>query len=185
MNTRKTLLIALFTGLIIVGTFIRIPLPPVPISLQTFFVILSGLLGGMTFGVLSTFLYLLLGLIGLPVFTSGGGLSALIGPTGGYLIGMLFSAAIAGFFSDRVKTEDNKVKHIIFCAIGGLLATLFTYLFGVIWLKASLNMDWAKAISVGVYPFIIGGIIKLSVALIITYRFKERFDTLIKKEIEE
>ncbi|MBK5200033.1 MAG: biotin transporter BioY [Spirochaetaceae bacterium] len=185
MNTRKTLLIALFTGLIIVGTFLKIPLPPVPITLQTFFVILAGLLGGMTFGFLSTLLYLLLGLIGLPVFTSGGGLSALIGPTSGYLISMLFASAIAGFLSDRVKQEDNRVKHIVFCAIGGLIATLFIYGCGVTWLKISLSMDWTTALKVGVYPFIIGGIIKLSVALIITYSFKERFDTLIKKEIEE
>lgn len=184
MNTRKTLLIALFTGLIIVGTFIKIPLPPVPITLQSFFVILAGLLGGMSFGFIATFLYILLGLIGLPVFTSGGGLAALIGPTGGYLFSMVIASAIAGFFSERVKSEDDKIKHIIFCAIGGLLASLFIFTFGVTWLKFSLNMDWNKALNVGVYPFIIGDIIKLVVTLIITYNFKVRFDLLINKEVD-
>jgi biotin transport system substrate-specific component len=185
MNTRKTLLIALFTGLIIVGTFLKIPLPPVPITLQTFFVILAGLLGGMSFGFMATLLYLLLGLIGLPVFTSGGGLSALIGPTSGYLISMLFASAIAGFFSDRAKAEDNRIKHLILCAIGGFLALVFIYSCGVSWLKISLSLDWSKALSIGLYPFIVGAIVKLGVALIITYNFKERFDTLIQKELED
>ena len=185
MNTRKTLLIALFTGLIIVGTFIKVPLPPVPISLQTFFVILAALLGGLQVGVFSTVIYLLLGMIGLPVFTTGGGIAALIGPTGGFLIGMLAAAIIAGIFSDRVKAEDSKKKHIIYCLIGGIIATLVIYAIGVPWLKISLNMSWNKAIAAGMYPFLIGDTIKLVIALIITYSFKERFDLLIAKEIDE
>jgi len=185
MNTRKTLLIALFTGLIIVGTFIKVPLPPVPISLQTFFVILAALIGGLQIGMFSIVIYLLLGIIGLPVFTSGGGIAALIGPTGGFLIGMLFAVVVAGIFSDRVKAADNRKKHIIFCLIGGIIATIVIYAIGVPWLKSSLDMSWTQALAAGMYPFLIGDIIKLIVALIITYNFKERFDLLLTKEIDE
>jgi biotin transport system substrate-specific component len=185
MNTRKTLLIALFTGLIIVGTFIKVPLPPVPISLQTFFVLLAGMIGGLQIGLFATVIYLLLGTIGLPVFTSGGGLAALIGPTGGYLIGMLLAVIIVGIFSDRIKAEENKKAQIALCAVGGLLGSLIIYVIGVPWLKNAFDMSWSKAITAGMYPFLIGDIIKLIVALIITYSFKEKFDLLLSKEIEE
>lgn len=182
MNTRKTLLISLFTGLIIIGTFIKVPLPPVPISLQTFFVILAGMLGGLQIGLFSTIIYILLGTIGLPIFTSGGGLAALIGPTGGYLIGMIPAVIIIGLLSDRIK--NNKIAHIIICAIGGIIASLVIYLIGVPWLKSSLDMSLSKALKVGMYPFIIGDSIKLIVALIITFSFKEKFDLLINKKID-
>jgi biotin transport system substrate-specific component len=185
MNTRKTLLIALFTGLIIVGTFIKVPLPPVPISLQTFFVILAGMIGGLQIGLFATVIYLLLGIIGLPVFSSGGGLAALIGPTGGYLVGMLLAVIVVGIFSDRIKAEDNKKKQILLCTIGGILGTLVIYAIGLPWLKSSLDWTWGKTLVGGMYPFLIGDFIKLIVALIITFNFKERFDLLISTEIEE
>lgn len=185
MNTRKTLLIALFTGLIIVGTFIKVPIPPVPITLQSFFIILAGMIGGLQIGLFATVIYLLLGIIGLPVFTSGGGIAALIGPTGGYLFGMLLAVIIVGIFSDRIKAEDNKKGHIILCTIGGIIASLIIYAIGIPWLKNAFDMTWSKTLTAGMYPFLIGDLIKLIVALIITFNFKEKFDLLLAKEIEE
>jgi biotin transport system substrate-specific component len=185
MNTRKTLLIALFTGLIIVGTFIKVPLPPVPISLQSFFVILAGMIGGLQIGLFATVIYLLLGMIGLPVFSTGGGLAALIAPTGGYLFGMLLAVIVVGIFSDRIKAGANKKGHIVLCAIGGILGTLVIYAVGLPWLKNALDMSWSKTLVAGMYPFLIGDMIKLIVALIITFNFKEKFDLLILKETDE
>lgn len=185
MKTRKTLLISLFTGLIIVGTFIKVPLPPVPISLQTFFVILAGMIGGLQIGLFSTVIYLLLGAIGLPVFTSGGGIAALIAPTGGYLLGMIPAVIIVGLFSDRVKIENNKLAYITLCTVGGILATIVIYAVGVPWLKSSLDLSIEKAITVGMFPFLIGDSIKIVIALIISIKFKKRFNYLINSELDE
>ncbi len=179
MNTRKTLITALFTGLIIVGTFIKVPLPPVPITLQTLFVILAALLGGFNVGVFSFIVYLILGTIGLPIFTSGGGLGALIGPTGGYLFGMLLSTIIAGIISDLGKEKDNKILYFI---IGGLLATIAIYAIGVPWLKLSTSMEWNKAFKFGLTPFIIGDTIKLVIVVLLSNKFYDRIQQLIKNE---
>lgn len=185
MNTRKTLLIALFAGLIIVGTFIKVPLPPVPITLQTFFVILAALLGGIQIGFTSVCIYLILGIIGLPVFTSGGGLAALIGPTGGYLLAMIPVSLIAGIFSNIGYKSQNKKKLLIYTIIGGLIASLTFYLIGIPWLMISLSLEFEKAIKVGMLPFLIGDSIKLIVAVIITYKFSDRVRDLITKETED
>lgn len=179
MNTRKTLITALFTGLIIVGTFLKVPLPPVPITLQTLFVILAALLGGFNVGVFSFIVYLILGTIGLPIFTSGGGLGALIGPTGGYLFGMLLSTIIAGIISDLGKEKDNKIPYFI---IGGLLATIAIYAIGVPWLKLSTSMEWNKAFKFGITPFIIGDTIKLVIVVLLSNKFYDRIQQLIKNE---
>ncbi|MDD4302028.1 MAG: biotin transporter BioY, partial [Sphaerochaeta sp.] len=99
MQQKRLLLTSLFSALIIVGAYLRFPLPPVPITLQTLFVLLAGFLGGPAVGLGSTAIYLLLGAIGLPVFSSGGGLGILLGPTGAFLFGLLpasFLACLAG-----------------------------------------------------------------------------------------
>jgi hypothetical protein len=90
------LLAALFTALIAAGTWIRIPLPPVPVTMQTFFVILAGLLLGWRGGLLSAGLYMALGLAGVPIFTGGGGIQSVLTPTFGYIVGFLPGAALAG-----------------------------------------------------------------------------------------
>lgn len=185
MNTRKTLITALFTGLIIIGTFIKVPLPPVPITLQTFFVILAALLGGMQIGVTSVVVYIILGAIGLPVFTSGGGLAALIGPTGGYIFAMIIVAIVTGLVATGARKIEDKRKSLIFYIIAALLGSLLFYLIGVPWLKISLGITLSKAIQVGMLPFLIGDLIKLIVAVIITYKFSDRVNDLINKDTEE
>ena len=99
MKTRDLALMALFIVLITVGTFIRIPLPLCPVNLQPFFVILSGLLLGGKNGAFSVLGYVLLGLVGLPVFTSGGGIGYVLQPTFGFMIGYIIAAFIIGTVS--------------------------------------------------------------------------------------
>ena len=88
----KIVLVALFAALIAAGAFIKIPLVPVPVTLTTLFVLLAALCLSPLMALSSIVVYLFLGGIGLPIFTSGGGLAAMLGPTGGYLFGMIPAA---------------------------------------------------------------------------------------------
>lgn len=88
LKTNQMILSALFTALISIGAFIKIPIPVVPFTLQFLFTMLAGLLLGGRLGTLSVLVYILLGLVGLPVFTEGGGLAYLLKPTFGYIIGL-------------------------------------------------------------------------------------------------
>lgn len=190
MNTRKTVLTALFASLIIVGAYIRFPLPPVPITLQTLFVISASLLGGTAIGLGSVAIYLLLGAAGLPVFTAGGGLGILLGPTGGFLFGLLPAALLAGLAGNYAKKEkagkkDNleenpkninkdKRTYLFLCILFGLLATLAIYAVGVPFLKYNRSLSWKVAIQVGMLPFLIGDTIKLMVSVQLAQMFAPR-----------
>ena len=98
INTRNKLiiLVSAFAALTAVGAYLKIPLPHIPITLQTFFVIMSGNLLGLKFGTLSQFLYLIVGLLGIPVFANGGGPGYIFQPTFGYLLGYPFCALAIG-----------------------------------------------------------------------------------------
>lgn len=101
-NTRKTILAGLFASLICVGAFLKVPLLFVPMTLQFFFVNFAILFEERRYGILSVAAYLLLGLCGLPVFAGGGGISYVLNPTFGYLLGFLLSAAVTGPLKARV-----------------------------------------------------------------------------------
>jgi len=160
-NIRMTVYCCLFAALIVVGTYIKIPIGPVPIVLANFFVILAGALLGGVWGTASVGLFLFLGLIGLPVFSQGGGIAALVGPTGGYLFGYLVAAFVAGIISERGRSRP-------LLDVAGLAAgALAIYVLGVPWLKLSLHLSWAKTLSVGVFPFLIGDAIKVAAAVAI------------------
>jgi biotin transport system substrate-specific component len=95
-RTYKMMLVALFAALIAVGAFIRVPVPLVPFTMQTFFVVLAGMLLGKKLGGASALVYLAIGLIGIPVFTQGGGIGYVLKPSFGYLIGFVVAAFITG-----------------------------------------------------------------------------------------
>lgn len=155
-----TILTSLFTALIAAGTFIKIPMVPVSMTLQTLFVFLSGLLLPPVNAALSILLYIILGLIGLPIFTSGGGPAALLSPTGGFIIGFLFAAFIGSLLSKR------KHDSILYNILVVLVMEVVIYLFGLVWLKYKLDTTWRRAFAVGFVPFIIGDAVKLSVAAV-------------------
>ncbi|MCI0514580.1 biotin transporter BioY [candidate division KSB1 bacterium] len=100
-STRQLTLTALFTGLTIVGGWIRVPVTPVPFTLQTLFVLMSGAILGARGGSMSQILYLLLGLAGFPVFANGGGLSYILQPGFGYLLGFPVAAYTVGKLIQR------------------------------------------------------------------------------------
>ncbi len=160
-SIRMTVYSCLFAALIIVGTYIKIPIGPVPIVLANFFVILAGALLGSVWGAASVGLFLFLGLVGFPVFSQGGGVAALVGPTGGYLFGYLLAALVTGLIS-----EHGRSKPLL--DVAALAAGAVTiYVVGLPWLKLSLHLSWSKALVVGVLPFLIGDALKVAAAVAI------------------
>ena len=143
-----------------------IPISPVPISLASMAVYLAVTVLGMKLGTLSCLIYLLLGLVGLPVFSGGSaGAAKLFGPTGGYLVGYLFLALIAGAFVGRY--TENKWKSIAFAALGMVLRTMVLYALGTAWLAYSAGMDFQAALWAGVIPFIPGDLVKMVIAVLL------------------
>ena len=148
---------------------IQIPISPVPITLCSMGIYFALYLLGMKFGTLSVLLYILLGAIGVPVFTNfSGGLGKLLGPTGGYIIGYLFLAVIFGFFLSKFPEKLSMQ------VIGAVLGTLVLYLLGTLWLQHQLNLSFPAALMAGVIPYIPGDIVKLCIAIAIGMPLKKR-----------
>lgn len=103
IRTVDLILCALFTALIAVGAFIKIPIPGVPFTLQVMFTTLAGLLLGSRMGAVSVAIYILLGLAGVPIFTGGGGIGYVLYPTFGYLIGFLIGTFVTGLIVERAE----------------------------------------------------------------------------------
>lgn len=163
----------IFVVFIALGAFVRIPLPftPVPITLQTFFVLLSAASLGANLGALTQLAYISLGVSGIPVFSgTGSGLLYLFGPTGGYIAGFVLAALIAGRLIRRSKGDLFSIFGILF------FADLVILSLGSIWLKFLLGYGLDKALLAGFLPFIPGDILKVLVAAVIYSRFKERID---------
>lgn len=152
------ILTPLFTALIAAGAFIKIPLGAVPITLQTLFCFLAALLLPIGGASASVALYLFLGAIGIPIFTTGGGIAALTGPTGGFLMAMLPAVAIGALI---VRKNHSS---ILLNIVAILAMEVIIYLGGVSYLAWSRNLSAASAIKAGLLPFIPGDILKIAVA---------------------
>lgn len=153
---------SLLASLTSVGAYIAIPVGPVPIVLQSLFILLSGLLLGSVWGVTGVGIYLLAGAFGLPVFAGGtGGIARFMGPTGGYLFGFLPAVYVIGLISEREKQSTLIDIAAMLCG------TIIIYACGVSWLKALTGMDLKKAVAVGMIPFLIGDAIKIAAAVFI------------------
>ena len=168
MNIRQMTLVSLFAALTAVGAFISIPLQPVPITLQTLFTLLAGMILGSTLGATSQIIYVLLGIIGLPVFAGfKAGIGILFGPTGGFLFGFIISAYVIGKI-----IEVKKEKNIFYYLLAGLIGTLIIYIIGVTQLSLVTGMGVKRAIAVGMFPFLPGDILKVIAAYFIASKLK-------------
>lgn len=108
ITTRQLTMTALFVALIAVGAFIRVPLPNCPFTLQILFTTLAGMVLGSRLGAASVGIYIILGLVGVPIFTSGGGPSYILQPTFGYLIGFMVGAYAVGRIAETMDTLSFK-----------------------------------------------------------------------------
>ena len=164
IKTKQMVLIAPMTaGTCVLGP-LSIPLPfsPVPISLTNFAIFLAIFVLGMKNGTISFIIYLLLGAVGVPVFSSfRGGLQVLAGPTGGYLIGFIFLALIMGFALDHF---DRKLLPTI---IGMIIGMVVCYAFGTVWLAKLLSLSFKEGLMMGVIPYLPGDAAKIIIAAIV------------------
>jgi biotin transport system substrate-specific component len=154
---------ALLTAL---GAFVRIPLPftPVPITLQTFFVLAAGIYLGSRDAAFSQLGYLALGAVGLPVFAGGGaGFGHFLGVTGGYLIAFPIAAALVGA---ALRPGDSAARATVVCAA----ATLLILALGALGVAASLGVGAERALALGVLPFLPGGAVKVAAAVALVVR---------------
>ena len=169
ISVRGMVFSAMFAALTAVGAFIMIPIGPVPITMQTLFVHLSGALLGSRLGALSQFIYVLVGVIGLPVFSGGaGGLGVLLGPTGGYLIGFIVGG---GYLTGRVVEMRDK-PGFLWIAMACVAGLIVIYILGVLQLSVVAELPIGKAIAVGVIPFLIGDALKITAATFITIKLR-------------
>ena len=159
-SLRMTVYASLMAALTAAGAYLAIPIGPVPIVLQNLFIFLSGLLLGSGWGTASVGVYLLAGVLGLPVFAGGvGGIGRFAGPTGGYLLGFLPAVCVIGFISNVSKT--NVVRDLLAMVCGSLII----YACGLSWLKILTGMTLGKTLAVGMYPFLPGDALKMAAAV--------------------
>lgn len=163
--------VAVFVVLTMLGAFVRVPLPftPVPLTLQTMFVLLSGACLGAGFGAVSQLSYLMLGVGGVSVFTyTAAGSLYFFGPTGGYLLGFVLASFLIGRFIKFTRT-NLLLTFVLFC-----LADFILLACGATWLKVVLNINFQKALILGFLPFVAGDLIKAFVAALIFLKLKPR-----------
>lgn len=172
ISTKEIALVAMFTGLTAMGAFISIPLGEVPITMQSLFVILSGLILGGKLGALSQIVYIILGLIGVPIFAGfSGGLQTVMKPSFGFIIGFVFTSYIVG----KIPHSDNSLnKKKIW--IASFIGTITMYLIGLPYMYYILNIVMAKTLTfsaimkMGCILFLPGDFLKFIIASIVAIK---------------
>ncbi|WP_404349687.1 biotin transporter BioY [Sutcliffiella horikoshii] len=156
---RWLILCSMFAAITAVLAQMEIPLPLVPISGQTLAVGLAATILGSRYGAMSMVCYVLLGAIGLPVFTEmKGGAGVLVGPTGGYIFGFILAAFFTGYILEKTSFT------LKWAMIANTVGMIITLVMGTIQLKFVMDITWADALKYGVYPFIVVGLIKAFLA---------------------
>lgn len=177
LNTKQLALTGLMAALFCVLGPWALPLPfsPVPISLGFLAVYFVVTVLGMKLGTLSVLIYILLGTVGLPVFTNfSGGIGKLLGPTGGYIIGYIFMALICGYFVDKWPGS------LALTAVGMALGSVVCYLFGTVWLAYQANLSFSAALAAGVLPYIPGDLVKMAVGIVTGSQIRKK---LVKADL--
>lgn len=180
LNIKDITQIGIFAALTAIGAFISIPIGPVPISLQTFFVLLSGIILGSRKAILSQIVYVMLGLIGLPIFAGfSGGFQTVFKPSFGFIIGFIIAAYFVG------KIAEKKSKSIKCMSIAVLVGSLIIYIVGLPYMYyilniiLSKNLDIIQIMKIGMFMFIPGDILKAIVAVLIGKKLQGKLENYL------
>ena len=177
MSSKKTkdiCLIALFSAIVVICSLITIP-SAIPFTLQTFAVFLCLNILGAKKGLISILIYILLGVVGLPVFSSfNGGIGALLNVTGGYIIGFVFSAIAFWLITTIFNKKPGKIVNLI-ASFTGLVVC---YIFGTLWyvllfIKNGDTISFTSALTICVLPFIVPDVLKIILSLVISEKVKK------------
>lgn len=175
---KRMIVISLLAAVLSISSYISIPLPfsTVPFTLQSLFLMVIALSMPISISFYTVGLYLLLGAIGLPVFSNGtSGLTVLFGPTGGYLFGFLFATIVIGFIKDKL---EYFFGYLFAAFVGGVGVV---YLFGVLGLMLILSVSFDKAIAIGVIPFLPFDLSKVFISSAFVYKYRNIFNRILKK----
>ena len=171
MNTGQLMRAAIFIPLMAAGAMLKVWIGPVPVTFQTVFCVMAGLLLGPKSGALAMTGYLALGLVGVPVFAGGGGIGYVMKPTFGYLVAFIPAAWVAGMLGKRKTGFGNYLS-------AGLSALFFIYFIGALWLNYSLiyiqnlNPTPAEILSMGVLPFVAQDLLTVTAGVLVALRIK-------------
>ncbi|MBR4464205.1 MAG: biotin transporter BioY [Treponema sp.] len=175
-STIRSVFIALFAALICSGCFISIPIGLVPVTVQNMFALMSGVILGSIHGAAAVGIFLLLGALGIPVFSGvKGGIAIISGPTGGFLIGYFVGALAAGLIAGSPKVEEKKLtaKVVGKIILATLVAFILNYAAGIPWFMSVMEAKGAakslhEALKICLIPFIPGDSIKIIVTIILS-----------------
>lgn len=163
-NERLKMLVvsALFAAIIGIAAQIVINIPPVPFTAQTFALMLTATILGKKYGTISATLYVLMGIIGIPVFHGMmGGIGMIFGPTGGFIVGFIPAAFFIGLFLEKL--GHSTINAILANVLGAMLILIV----GSVWLKFVSDLSWTAAFKGGMLPFIITDTLKAIVSAIL------------------
>lgn len=168
-NVYKMAIIGVMAAVICILGPLSIPIGIIPISFTNLAIYFALYILGMKKGTISYIVYMLIGFVGIPVFSNfTSGPSRLLGPTGGYIIGFLFMALIAGFLIDYFFDKWY------ICFMGMILGTVVCYVIGTIWLSFQANIPITAALGAGVLPFIPGDLFKVLIATLLGPQIRKR-----------
>lgn len=172
-KVQRLAIIAISTAFLAVASQFTIPLPLVPLTLQTLAVgIIATLLKPLD-SVMAIFLYLLLGAIGMPVFAGGSsGFSSLLGPTGGFLVGFLLQAQQVAQLSKLAVMFKSARSQLVWLSVANILGATWCLVIGSIWLSVSAHLPMSAGFKSGFIPFIIPGLVKAILAAVIGYSIR-------------
>ncbi len=173
ISVQDMTLIAMFTALIAICSWISVPLGPVPFTLQTFGIFVTAGILGTRRGIISVLVYICIGVIGIPVFagfSSGPGVIA--GPTGGFILGFFFIAVVVGTMTHCVSVEKQGMK-IVVLVIGMILGDVLCFALGTVWFVWNMKSNVATALGLCVVPYIVPDLIKIGVAAVVVNRIKK------------
>lgn len=164
---RSMVLAALFAALTAIGTFIKIPLGFTSITLQVLFSCLAGVLLGPKWGAISQTVYVALGLVGLPVFTEGGGLGYLVKPSMGFLFGLILLSWLAGLLTQR---DRSPLRVVLACVAGDLAmyAVALPYMYAVLNLYMGMEKSVLDVIKGGMLIYLPGDAVKIAITALVS-----------------